>query len=292
MTKNRILIFGTIVIAIVVGLTLSFAMFWNFANSPQRNEDNKSATVPVATTTPFVPPIISTPADNFERTRTMTFTSEILGVEFDYPLTMGILTEKILPPDDIGKGGPFERWSVSYIEPSMDRYSYFSIRADNKSTALSVWEGCGPMFKYYGQPLEDICDTEEFLNTDVYNIELNRCELRESEESVPYVYFEAKGVSRCEYGKSDKKSRIFSFIPQVNASTLNEESVYRYAGVFFKTQSDKWPGMSFTVNSLEVEGGEGAIFMLPYGSKVESGILPIQNIRLIENTARTLRHVK
>jgi len=277
-----------LIVGMIAVFAVSLFIFLDFANSPQKSEDAKLITTPTATTSPFIPPVVSTSADNFDRTGTTTFTSKILDIEFDYPLTMGILTEKILPPDN-DKGGPFEKWSIYHTQTAVDKYSNFSIRADNKITANSAYEGCGPMFKYYGQPLENICNTKEFLNTDVYDVELNKCETRKSEEGVPYIYFEAKGVSHCEYGKSDEKSRIFSFIPQARADTIVSENTYRRTGVFFKTQSDKWPGMSFTVNSIE--WGEGA-WIFPSGSKSKNGILPIKNIQLIESVARTLRYAK
>jgi len=96
-------------------------------------------------------------------------------------------------------------------------------------------------------------------------------------------------VSHCEYGKSDEKSRVFSFIPQARADTIVSENIYRRTGVFFKTQSDKWPGMSFTVNSIEWKGGA---WIFPGGSKSKNGILPTQNIQLIEDIVRMLRYVK
>jgi len=276
-----------LIMVVIAALAVGFLMFWNFANTPGQNDGINSART--ATTSPIAPPDASAIADDFDRTGTTTFTSKILGIEFDHPLTMGILAEKVLPPDNKGKGGPFERWSVFYTESPVDEYSYFSIRADNKNTALSMWEGCGPMFKYYGQPIENICSTKEFLNTDVYDIELNKCEVRKSDESVPYIYFEAKGISHCEYGKSDERSGVFSFARHASANTLNKWPIYRYTGVFFKTQSDKWPGMSFTVSSI---GWSDGAIVLPHGGSVESAALPTQNIQLIKDVVKTLRYAE
>jgi len=273
--------------AIFAVLAVGFFIFFYFANAPR--ESNTIDSAKMATTSPIAPPDTSATRDDFDRTGTALFTSKILGIEFDYPLTMGILTEKILQPDNRGKGGPLERWAVFYTEPPVDEYSHIIIRADNKITATSVYEGCGPMFAYYGQPLENICVTKEFLNTEVYDVELGVCELRKSDGGALYVYFEAKGISHCEYGKSDERSGVFSFARHASANTLNKWPIYRYTGVFFKTQSDKWPGMSFTVSSI---GWSDGAIVLPHGGSVESAALPTQNIQLIKDVVKTLRYAE
>ncbi len=222
---------------------------------------------------------------NIKESSTAMFTSKILKIEFEYPVAMGVFTEKILPASDMDKSGPFEKWSINYNQPAINKYPSFSIRADNMITATSVHEGCGPMFKYYGQPLENICNTKEFLNINTYDTKLNTCELMKSKNDVPYVYFEAEGVSNCEYGGLDKK-RSFSFVNRAIASTFPIE---RYAGIFFKTQSDKWPGASFILNSIEWENNA---IIFPGGSKSKNGILPLQNIQIIKDVAKTLRYIK
>lgn len=164
--------------------------------------------------------------------------SDILGVAFDYPCEWGVFSEKVDQPNP---RRPHETWQSTFGRPV-----HFIDSADNEKTANFIYEGIGPLFAYYGQPLENLCEDETFVDPyGHYDLEEFYCEKRTNDHGFEYVAFEAVGISLIEYGFDQRdQNPLVKMLAPPSAFAQSYGDVFREAGVAFPTKSEKWPGMS------------------------------------------------
>jgi hypothetical protein len=202
------------VIILIVGALLLISIF---VFSPQQSNPNQNST-----TTPPVVGVI-TPAAS-----TSTFASTILGLSWNMPVDK-VFAEKI----DTSKGdkNPFNTWTISGAQVA------YAIRATNSETVTFSYEGPGPVLKYGGEDIKDICTSKTMFDQKSYDIKVLNCEEKVNPNGVSYAVFDIEFKDISGYG----------FLPGVfGIKVAQAEAGYgRAIGTVLQTKSKEFPGLSF-----------------------------------------------
>lgn len=161
---------------------------------------------------------------------TSTFTSPVLGLEFDYH-ARGIFREHVINGNNTEEDVfGLDRWSGT-----LEGSTPLNIRVENEETIKLYQEDGDKIIGYTGQTLVSLCDSQSFLNKKVFKIAVNRCELQKSNYGVDYIFFDITASPLIPYIGTPEQMKRAQTIP-----------LYAVRGIMTTTQS-QWSGMTIYI---------------------------------------------